>query len=368
MSRESVVGPFVYEARPVKVVFGPGRVAEAADELAKLGVARAMLVADVHAPGADVLAAALGDRLAVRWDEVAQHVPIELAERVCKAAEAASVDGVVSVGGGSATGLAKALALDTGVPIVAVPTTYAGSELTPVYGVTGQERKRTGTDERVRPKVVVYDPELTVGLPAEVTGPSAFNALAHCFAALWSPTGDPLTSALAVDAIRTVANDLPAVQADPSDIRARAGLQYAAFLAGTALGKAGTGLQHKICHVLGGRLNLSHADTHSVVLPHVVALNARAVPDMVGRLEPALGPDPAAGLRDLARRSGLSTGLARLGARREHLRKVAEDVAGTPNPVPVDPDAIEALLDRALEDAPPEGTDLPYPQNTGRPG
>jgi maleylacetate reductase len=193
MSRGAVVGPFVYEARPVKVVFGPGRVAEAADELGKLGATRAMLIADARAPGADAVAHALGDRLAVHWDEVAQHVPIELADRARKAAEAAAVDGVVSVGGGSATGLAKALALDTGVPIVAVPTTYAGSELTPVYGMTGQERKRTGTDERVRPKVVVYDPELTVGLPAAVTGPSAFNAMAHCFAAFWSPNGDPLT-------------------------------------------------------------------------------------------------------------------------------------------------------------------------------
>lgn len=367
MSGGAEVGPFVYQAHPVRVVFGPGRVAEAADELGRLGAERAMLVAAAHAPGSDVVADALGDRLAARWDEVAQHVPIELAERARKVVDASSVDGIISVGGGSATGLAKAIALDTSIPIVAVPTTYAGSELTPVYGMTGQKRKRTGTDERVRPKVVVYDPELTVGLPAAVTGASAFNAMAHCFAALWSPTGDPLTSALAGDAIRTVVNDLPAVQADPSDIRARSGLQYAAFLAGTALGKAGTGLQHRLCHVLGGRLNLSHADTHSVVLPHVVALNARAVPDMVARLEPVLGHDPAAGLRDLAQRSGLSLSLARLGARREHLREVAEDVAGTPNPLPVDADVIEALLARALEDARPAGADDCSP-NTGRLG
>jgi maleylacetate reductase len=276
-----------------------------------------------------------------------------LAERARKAADSAAVDGLVSLGGGSATGLAKAIALDTGLPIVAVPTTYAGSELTPVYGMTGEQRKRTGTEERVRPAVVVYDPELTMGLPFEVTGPSAFNAMAHCFAALWSPWSDPLTSALAVEAIRTVNATLPTLAAHPTDVPARSGLQYAAFLAGTALGRTGTGLQHKICHELGGRLNLSHADTHSVVLPHVVALNAPAGPEWTARLEPYLGADLALGLWELARSSGLSTSLARLGARPGHLRDVARAVAGTPNPVAADAETVEELLARALADEPP---------------
>jgi maleylacetate reductase len=276
-----------------------------------------------------------------------------LAERAGKAADSAAVDGLVSLGGGSATGLAKAIALDTGLPIVAVPTTYAGSELTPVYGMTGQQRKRTGTEERVRPAVVVYDPELTVGLPAEVTGPSAFNAMAHCFAALWSPRRDPLTSALAVEAIRTVNATLPILAAHPIDVAARSGLQYAAFLAGTALGRTGTALQHKICHELGGRLNLSHADTHSVVLPHVVALNAPAGTEWTVRLEPHLGADSALGLWELARSSGLSTSLARLGARPEHLRDVAVAVAGTSNPVAADAETVEELLGRALADEAP---------------
>lgn len=350
------IDSFDYEARPVRVLFGPGRIAEARAEVERLGLSRVMLIADARAPGGDALVESLGNLLALRWDEVAQHVPSDLADRARKAAVAGGVDGLVSLGGGSATGLAKAIALDTGLPIVAVPTTYAGSELTPVYGITGEQRKRTGTDERVRPAVVVYDPELTLGLPPAVTGPSAFNAMAHCFAALWSPRRDPLTSALAVDAIRAVTASLPKLAGDPTNLPARSGLQYAAFLAGTALGRTGTGLQHKISHELGGRLNLSHADTHAVVLPHVVALNAPAGPDWVARLEPFLGPDPARGLWDLARRSGLSTSLARLGARREHLRDVAEAVAGTANPVPVDAAAVEALLRRALDDEPPMST------------
>lgn len=347
------VDPFDYEAKPVRVIFGPGRVADVGSEAQRLQLTRVMLIADGQAPGGDVLVRSLAGRLVLRWGQVVQHVPIDLVERARKAAGSAAIDGLVSLGGGSATGLAKAIALDTGLPIIAVPTTYAGSELTPVYGMTGEQRKRTGTDERVRPAVVVYDPELTVGLPFEVTGPSAFNAMAHCFAALWSPRRDPLTCALAAEAIRTVSATLPVLATHPADAPARAGLQYAAFLAGTALGRTGTGLQHKICHELGGRLNLSHADTHSVVLPHVVALNAPSGPEWTARLEPCLGADPALGLWELARRSGLSTGLARLGASSDHLRDVAKTVAGTPNPVAVDAQTIEKLLGRALADEPP---------------
>jgi maleylacetate reductase len=181
--------------------------------------------------------------------------------------------------------------------------------------------------------------------------------MAHCFAALWSPNRDPLTSALAVEAIRTVVTSLPALSERPADLDARAGLQYAAFLAGTALGRTGTGLQHKICHVLGGRLNLSHADTHAVVLPHVVALNAAAGPEWVDRLAAVFGGRPGTGLWDLARDSGLSTSLERLGARRADLRPVADDVAGTPNPMPATADVVEALLLRGLEDQPPASGD-----------
>lgn len=353
MSTGAVIGAFDYESHPVRVVFGVGRLAEVAAETDRLGARRVMVIADGHAPNQDTLMVALGDRVAVRWHEVAQHVPVDLADRAVKAAETAEVDAVVSLGGGSSTGLAKAIALSIGIPIVAIPTTYAGSELTPVYGMTGGNRKRTGTDERVRPKAVIYDPKLTVGLPVGVTGPSAFNAMAHCFAALWSPKGDPLTSALAADAVRTVWAALPTAMAHPGDLEARAGLQYAAFLAGTALASAGTGLQHKISHELGGRLNLSHADTHSVVLPYVVALNTPAASDMVARLRPFLGDEPGVALWRLAKESGLRTDLARLGARREHLAEVAADVAGTPNPVPVDAAMIEALLVRALDGAPP---------------
>jgi maleylacetate reductase len=271
-----------------------------------------MLISDAHAPGGDTLTAALGDRVALRWDEVVQHVPIELAERARKAVGTAGVDRLVSVGGGSATGLAKAIALDTEPPTIAVSTTYAGSGLTPVYGMTGAQCKLTGTDERIRPAVVVYDPELTLGLPFAVTGPSAFNAMAHCFAALWSPRRDLLTSALAVDAIRSVATSLPVLTNDRPTSRPA----------------------------------LSCSTRPCWRAPHSAAL------DWVGRLQPFLGPDPARGLWDLARACALSMGQARLGARREHLREVAHEVVGVANPVPVNAATVEALLGRALDDKP----------------
>jgi maleylacetate reductase len=255
------------------------------------------------------------------------------------------------VGGGSATGLAKAVVRTRPVPLVAVPTTYAGSEMTAVYGLTDGDRKVTGQDPNVRPKVVVYDPELTIGLPAAVTGPSAFNSLAHCIAALSAPNANPVTSALALEAVRHIHAGLPQVMTDPADIPGRGDLQFGAFLAGTALAGTGTGLHHRICHVLGGLLGLPHADTHSVVLPHVVAFNAPALPQETARLAAALGApdaDPAALLWDLAVRNGIATDLASLGVRQEHLPLVAERVALHPNPRPLTAEDIQELLTRAL--------------------
>ena len=223
---------------------------------------------------------------------------------------------VVCLGGGSSTGLAKALALTQGLPIVAVPTTYAGSEMTPIYGLTGGRHKQTGKDLAVLPKVVVYDAELTLGLPTGVTGPSAFNALAHCVEALYAPGCNPVTSALALEGVRAIHRSLPAVMVGPTTSMVAPELLYGAYLAGVSLGSTGTGLHHKLCHVLGGTFNLVHADTHSVILPHAVAFDRDALPDEMARLADALGVpggDPAGALWDLAVASHVPTSLADLG-------------------------------------------------------
>ena len=261
---------FTYEALPGRVVSAPGAIDQVADEVARLGGTRVFLIVDQAATTyGNAIEAALGDRLAARWNEAIQHVPAELAERALAAATSAQADILVCVGGGSATGLAKIIALDTRLPIVAVPTTYAGSEMTPIYGSTGDRHKRVGRDLVVLPRTVVYDPNLTLTLPSKVTGPSAFNAIAHSVEALWMPAANPITSAIAIEGVRAIAASLATVMHDPTNVEARGALQYGACLAGMSLAQTGTGLHHKLCHVLGGTFNLIHADTHSVILPQV---------------------------------------------------------------------------------------------------
>jgi maleylacetate reductase len=344
---------FVYESLPGRVVFGAGRRAQLPAEVDRLGADRVFLVVDGAASATgDELAAHLGGRLAARWDEVVQHVPVELADRA--RAAAAGADAVVCVGGGSATGLAKAIALTSGLPVVAVPTTYAGSEQTPIYGLTGDRHKQTGRDLAVLPKAVIYDPELTVALPPEVTGPSACNALAHSVEALWVPEANPVTSALALDGVRAIAGALPRVMARPGDLDARSVLLYGAYLSAMALASTSPGMHHKITHVLGGTFGLVHADTHSVILPHVVAYNGAVLPEEMARLAAALGDpdgDPAGALWDLATASGVPTSLAALGLTADDLPEAARRAAAeiSANPRPVDEASFLALLHRAHE-------------------
>jgi maleylacetate reductase len=362
--------PFTFDQLPSRIVFAPGALSQVGDEVQRLGAERVMLVHDaMTSASADAVAAQLGDRLALRWDDVAQHVPVDLAERARAAASEHAIDAVVTIGGGSSTGLAKALALSHRVPIVAVPTTYAGSEQTTIYGLTGGQHKQTGKDPIVLPRVVVYDPELTLGLPPSVTGPSAFNALAHSVEALWAPGCNPITSALALEGVRAIAGSLPQAMANPTDVDARGDLLYGAALSGMALGATAAGLHHKLCHVLGGRFNLVHADAHSVVLPHALAFNAPVLPDEMARLANALGvpgQDPAGALWDLAVASNVPTRLADLKGsegplQRDQLQGAADAAAAeiTVNPRPVTRDDLLGILERAFEGHRPSGARHP---------
>lgn len=354
------MNPFTYDQLPARILFGAGRLADVGAEVERLGGRRVMLISDgAAASPASVVSRQLGSRLAVAWNEVAQHVPVELAERARHAATEASIDCLVCIGGGSSTGLAKALALSHAVPILAVPTTYAGSEQTSIYGLTGGRRKETGKNPIVQPKTVVYDPELTIGLPAFITGPSAFNALAHSVEALYAPGNNPVTSALALEGVRAIHGSLPTVMASPEDLEARGALLYGAYLSGVTLGSTSTGMHHKLCHVLGGRFNLVHADAHSVILPHAIAFNAPALPAEMARLADALGVpggSSAAALWDLAKASNVPTRLADLKGddgllKREDLpgaaRAAAEEITVNPRPV-TEADLLD-LLERAYE-------------------
>jgi maleylacetate reductase len=276
------------------------------------------------------VANALGRRLAARFDGAAPHVPVATVDEAMRVlgAPGRAADVVVAVGGGSAIGLAKALALRTSLPIVALPTTYAGSEMTNIWGVTEKGAKQTGRDQRVLPAVVIYDPALTLSLPPDVSAASGMNAMAHAVEAVYAHDATAEVREQALGAARLLADSLPDVVARPSGVDARERALRGAHLAGAALGHASMGLHHRLCHVLGGRFGLPHALTHAVVLPHVVAFNAPAAPEAIGALADALGvPDAAAGLAALNERLGLTARLRHLGLGRPDLDAAAARAA-----------------------------------------
>jgi maleylacetate reductase len=314
---------FTYDALPGRVVFGAGAAERLGEEVDRLGARRVLAVAGKRA--IDGLVERLGDRWAASFTDVQQHVPVEAAARAVAAAADAGADCLVAMGGGSATGMAKAVALEHEAPIVAVPTTYAGSEVTPIYGLTGPEGKRTGRDPRVLPRTVLYDPALTTGLPPEVTGPSGMNALAHCVEALYAPGANPVTALLATEGARALARGLPAAVSDPADLAARSDALLGAWLAGAALAAAGVGIHHQLCHLLGGAYRLPHAELHAVVLPHAVRFVAPAARPQLARLAVGLGVDDVAGgIWDLGRRLGTPASLAELGLAEAELDRAAE--------------------------------------------
>jgi maleylacetate reductase len=374
------VQEFHYDALPGRVVFGAGVARrELRAEAERLGVNRVLLVAtESEEPLARELAAPLGERVVAVFTSVRPHVPIQVAEAARALATSVRADAVLSVGGGSTTGTAKAIALTTGLPIIAVPTTYAGSEVTPVWGLTessasgtsiGTEgsRKTTGVDHRVLPRTVIYDPELTVTLPADLSAASGLNALAHCVEAFWAPRRNPISSLAAEEGIRALAAGLPSVHATPGDLAARSDLLYGAYLAGSAFAVAGSGLHHKICHALGGAYNLPHAQTHAIVLPEVLAFNAPAAPDAARRIGRALrgGPDtggsdtgeadPVGALRALSARLGIPRGLRELGLAEDQIDVVAalvEPAVPADNPRRADRAALREIIHAAWAGAP----------------
>jgi maleylacetate reductase len=307
--------PFIYEALASRVVFGLGEFARAEDEIERMGAERVLLIADRSGSSwADQLAEALGARLVGRIDEVLPHVPIEAAESARTLARETRADTIVTLGGGSATGLGKAIALAIRLPILAIPTTYAGSEMTPIWGLTHGARKETGRDLRVQPRTVIYDPLLTLTLPPRVAGPSGMNALAHCVEAVYADGANPVVTLMALEGVRILSRAVPAVVEAPDDLDARTEVLAGAYLAGASFAAAGSGIHHKICHVLGGAYDLPHAEMHTVVLPHSIAFMAPREPGAIARIGAALGDDDVAGaVFDLAVRIGAPTDLATIG-------------------------------------------------------
>ena len=343
---------FVFDANPARVLFGAGRIDALADEAERLGAKRALVLSTPEQRAqAEDAARLLGGAAAGIFDQAVMHVPLETAEAGRAEAKRLNADCCVAIGGGSTTGLAKAIALDSGLPILAVPTTFAGSEMTPIWGLTEGGVKTTGRDARVLPKTVIYDPELTLTLPPAAAGTSGINAMAHAVEALYAENANPIASLMAEESLRALAASLPKITAQPEDLEARSEALYGAWLAGMVLGAVGMALHHKLCHTLGGSFGLPHAETHSLILPHAAAYNAAAAPQAMARVAGALGSESVpTGLYELARAVGAKMALSEFGMQEADLDRAADIALANPyyNPRPIEKTAIRALLDDAF--------------------
>jgi maleylacetate reductase len=343
---------FTYTQLPGRVVFGVGALDHLPREIELLGATRALVLStpEQEAQAEDV-AKRLGTRCAGMFPRAVMHVPIEIARAARDEAKRLGADCAVAIGGGSTTGLGKAIALESALPILAIPTTYAGSEMTPIYGLTEGGLKKTGRDRKVLPKTVIYDPTLTLGLPVGLSVTSGFNAIAHAAEGLYAEDTNPIMNLMAEDGIRALAHGLPAVVKNPKDLEARSECLYGAWLCGAVLGAVGMALHHKLCHVLGGTWNLPHAETHTVVLPHALAYNADDAPDAMRRIQRGLGaPNAAQGVYDLMKSLGAPLALKDIGMKEAELDRAAELATTAPyfNPRPIDRQGIRALLDNAF--------------------
>ncbi|WP_076866031.1 maleylacetate reductase [Bradyrhizobium mercantei] len=352
-----MIPSFTLETLPCRVVFGSGAVADAKTEVERLGGRRALVLTtpQQEAQGKS-LGATLGPLYAGLFSGATMHTPVEVTEQALAAMKACEADCVVSLGGGSTTGLGKALALRTGVNQLCIPTTYAGSEMTPILGQTENGLKTTVRNSAVLPETVIYDVDLTLTLPVALTVTSGINAIAHAVEALYARDANPVTSLMAEEGIRALTHALPGITEKPGDREARSEALYGAWLCGVCLGAVGMAMHHKLCHTLGGTFDLPHAETHSIVLPHVLAYNAPAAPDAMTRIGRAMGlSDAARGLYDLARRLGAKLTLRDLGMPEDGIDKAA-DLAVTNaywNPRPLERNAIRDLIARAWSGEPP---------------
>lgn len=348
---------FTYTALASRVVFGLDSVKHIEREVEMLRASRALVLCTPEQTAqAEMVAALLGKRCAGIHAGAIMHVPVESARAAIAEAARLDADCAVAIGGGSTVGLGKAIALESALPIIAIPTTYAGSEMTPIYGLTENGLKRTGRDPKVLPRTVLYDPQLSASLPARLSYVSGLNAIAHAAEGLYANDGNPVMSLMAEEGIRALAKGLRMLHRDSTDMEARSSCLYGAWLCGTVLGQVGMALHHKLCHTLGGSFNLPHAETHAIVLPHALAYNAAAAPEAMRRIANALGATGAAqGVYDLSRELGIPLGLKDIGMQRQDLDRAGDIALANPywNPRPIEAAPLRTLLERAWAGQPP---------------
>src|SRR5580704_1514871 len=348
---------FAYDVLPGRVLFGAGSRDQISAEIDRLKCSRALVLSTPGYSGqAKELAHKIGQLVAGTFSGAAMHTPVSVSEEAVKAARALNADCLVSVGGGSTIGLGKAVALRTDLPQIVVPTTYAGSEMTPILGETVDGKKSTQRTLKVLPEVVVYDPELTLTLPPDVSVTSGINAVAHAVEAIYAKDRIPLVSLMAEQSIRMLVRSLARILVEPLDLSVRSDALYGAWLAGTCLGAVGMSLHHKLCHVLGGTFNLPHSETHTVILPHAIAYNARAEPEVMHTVAKTIGTEDASlGLYDFTGRLGAKRSLRELGMPESGIEKAALFATQNPywNPRKLELQPIRELLRRAWMGEPP---------------
>ena len=349
---------FEYKALPWNIVFGLGALAGLPVEMEKLGLSRALVLSTPNqAREGQEIVELLGESAVGLFDRAVMHVPIETVEDAITEVHKHHADCSVSLGGGSTTGLGKALALKLDLPNIAIPTTYAGSEMTNIWGITEGGRKVTGRDNKVLPTLALYDPELTLTLPAELAGPSGLNAMAQAVVNIAAGELNPIVSMMALEAVKALARSLPMVIADPTNLEARAEAMYGACLAGGSLGTGTTSLHHRLCHTFGGSFNTPHAETHTILLPHCVAYNAAASATGTRKLAQAMAVENASlGIFELAKAVGAPTALRDIGVKESDLDRAAAIATESPinNPEPVTTERVRSLLDNAWHGRIPE--------------
>jgi maleylacetate reductase len=355
---------FVFNGQPSRVVFGAGSLQYLEREIQALGAQRALVLSTPEqATKAQAIADRLGSRAAGIFARAVMHVPIETAREARKLAQQLGADCAIAIGGGSTVGLGKAIAMDSGLPILAIPTTYAGSEMTPIYGITEAGLKKTGRDPRVLPRTVIYDPELSATLPVAMSVTSGMNAIAHAAEGLYAQDSNPIMNLMAQEGIAAIARALPVIRRDMIDPHARADALYGAWLCGSVLGGVGMALHHKLCHTLGGSFNLPHAEVHTVVLPQALAFNASAAPEAMRKIGQALGgattQSAAALAYSLALDNGAPVALRDIGMQADDLDRAADIAVSNPywNPRPIGTAQraeVRDLLQRAYEGVRPD--------------
>lgn len=323
--------PFVYQSAPSRVIFGPGTVTKLAGEIERLGCRRVLILSTPFQKGdADQLAVDIGPLAAGVFADATMHTPVGVTAKALEVFDAAGADGIVSIGGGSTIGLGKAMSWRNKAPHLVVATTYAGSEVTDILGQTESGVKTTIRDLAIRPATVIYDPNLTLGLPVAMSVSSGLNAIAHAIEGLYAQDRNPVTSLMAVEAIRALKGALPRIIRSPQDVDARSDALYGSWLCGVVLGAVGMSLHHKLCHTMGGMFNLPHAETHAILLPHTAAFNAVAARDALAPATALFGGDLGGGLYDFAASIGAPLALRDLGVIAADLEKAADQAVKNP--------------------------------------